>query len=222
MRRAANITAAISLGMLLISSGSPAATPAPAGQWRLGVNYTLVPEPQAPSVPTGKVEVSEVFWYGCGHCYKLDPVLEDWNSKKAPYVEFVRVPVVWGPLHKQHAKLFYTLQALRKPELHAKVFDAIHKEGLPLADRDDLKAREMALGFLGTFGVTQQQFDAAYDSMTVMMNVQKAERLTQELAVANVPIIVIHGKYATGVSEAGGTSQLIALIDDLAAKEKNR
>jgi thiol:disulfide interchange protein DsbA len=224
MRRADIATVTISIGMLLVGSRSFAETPAsaPAGQWRPGVNYTLVPEPQAPSVPTGKIEVSEVFWYGCGHCYKLDPVLEAWNSKKAPYVEFVRVPVVWGPMHRQHAKLFYTLQALRKPELHAKVFDAIHKEGLPLADREDLKAREMAMSFLGTFGVTQQQFDAAYDSMTVMMNVQKAERLTQELAVANVPVIFIHGKYATGVSEAGGTSQLIALIDDLAAKEKNR
>jgi protein dithiol oxidoreductase (disulfide-forming) len=173
-------------------------------------------------VPEGKVEVSEVFWYGCGHCYALDPVLEEWRAKKAPYVEFARVPVVWGPMHRQHAKLFYTMQALRKPELHVKIFEAIHQEGQPLADRDEMKARELAYAFFSAHGVTRAQFDAAYDSMSVSMNVQKAERLTQELAVASVPVVFIHGKYATGVTEAGGANQLLALVDDLAAREKNR
>jgi protein dithiol oxidoreductase (disulfide-forming) len=213
----------LSLGVgLLMVAAAQAQTPPAQGAWRPGIHYRLVPEPQPTSVAAGKVEVSEVFWYGCGHCYALDPVLEDWRAKKAPYIEFVRVPVVWGPMHRQHAKLFYTLQALRKPELHAKVFDAVHKEGQPLADRDDMKAREMAFNFLSAHGVTRPQFDSAYDSMTVNMNVQKAERLTQELAVASVPIVFIQGKYATGVSEAGGPSQLLAVIDDLAAREKNR
>jgi protein dithiol oxidoreductase (disulfide-forming) len=216
MRRAVKSIAALSVGLLI--AGLACAQ----GQWRPGVNYKMLPEPQPTSAPSGKVEVNEVFWYGCSHCYALDPVLEDWQSKKAPYIEFARVPVVWGAAHKQHAKLFYTLQALRKPELHAKVFDAIHKEGQPLADRDEVKARELAFNFFSTHGVSKQQFDSAYDSMTVMMNVQKAERLTQEYAVSSVPMVFIGGKYSTGVSEAGGTTQLLALIDELAAREKNR
>src|SRR5688572_2298628 len=92
-------------------------------QWRAGVNYRLLEKPQAPTVPSGKVEVAEVFWYGCGHCAALDPVLEQWNTAKPDYIEFVRVPVIWGQVHRQHAKLYYTLQVLRRPELHGKVFE---------------------------------------------------------------------------------------------------
>ena len=34
-----------------------------------------------PAVPTGsadKIEVVEIFWYGCPHCYSLEPYLEKW------------------------------------------------------------------------------------------------------------------------------------------------
>ena len=214
--------AAFTIGLMLIGANGFALAAGQIGQWRAGVNYNLLAAPQAPTVPSGKVEVSEVFWYGCGHCYTLDPVLDDWKSKKAPYIEFVRVPVIWGPLHQQHAKLYYTLMALGKPELHAKVFDAIHKEHQALADRDELKAREMHFAFLSRHGVTRERFDASYDSMTVMTNVRRAAALTQNYQVGNVPMIFVNGKYSTGVSEAGGVQQLLSLMNDLAASEKNR
>lgn len=214
------------LAVLLLFTGLAstvaAADAAQAGPWRQGVHYNQLSKPQPTSVASGKVEVSEVFWYGCSHCFALDPVLEHWHEKKAPYIEFVRVPVIWSPLHRQHAKLYYTMQALKKPDLHARIFEAIHKEGQPLADRDELKARAMAEAFFGKFGVTKQEFDAAYDSMMVAVNVQKAAKITHDFAVGNVPAIYINGKYSTGVSEAGGPSQLLSLIDHLAAGEKNR
>lgn len=193
----------------------------PSGPWRVGQHYKLLPQPTTPAAPTEKVQVLEVFWYGCGHCYALDPVLETWDSKNAPYVDFVRVPVIWGPMHRQHAKLFYTLQALGRSELHGAVFDAIHKENQPLADRDEVKAREMHFTFLSAHGVTREQFDASYDSMPVLNDVRRAAAITQNYQVANVPTIFIAGKYSTGVSEAGGADKLLSLIDDLAASEKN-
>lgn len=193
-----------------------------AGPWRAGQHYKQMPLPPSPETPTAKVQVSEVFWYGCGHCYALDPVLEAWNAKKAPYIDFVRVPVIWGPLHWQHGKLFYTLQALGRPELHAAVFDAIHKEHQPLADRDEVKAREMHFAFLSGHGVTREKFDATYDSMPVMTNLRRAASITENYQVANVPVIFIAGRYSTSVAEAGDTDKLIRLINDLAASEKNR
>jgi protein dithiol oxidoreductase (disulfide-forming) len=217
--RAIKPFAAFTIGLMLL--GGTALSANEAGAWRAGVHYALLPKPQAPTVAKGKVEVSEVFWYGCGHCYALDPVLEDWKSKKAPYIEFARVPVIWGPQHQQHAKLFYTLQALGKPELHAKVFDAIHREHQPLSDRDELKAREMHFAFLSSHGVTREQFDASYDSMMVTANVRRAAMLTQNYQVDSVPMIFINGKYSTGLTEAGGPKQLLSLINDLAAREKN-
>ena len=170
----------------------------------------------------GRVEVDEVFWYGCGHCYALDPALETWKTQKPAYIDFVRIPVIWGQAHRQHAKLYYTLQALHRPDLHTQVFDAIHQHGTPLSSRDDLEARAQQLAFLESKGVTEKEFNAAYDSMTVAVNMQRAEQLTKNYAIANVPTLIVSGKYSTSVGEAGGTEQLLSLINDLAASEKNR
>jgi protein dithiol oxidoreductase (disulfide-forming) len=191
-------------------------------KWQVGTNYTLAPSPQPPTVAAGKVEVNEVFWYGCGHCYALDPALESWKAEKPSYVEFVRIPVIWGPVQRQHAKLYYTLQALHRPDLHTKVFDAIHKQGQPLSARDEVEARAMQFKFLFLQGVTEKEFNAAYDSMTVASNMLRAEEFTKKFAVSSVPLMVVNGKYITSVSEAGTEARLLALVNDLAASEKAR
>jgi thiol:disulfide interchange protein DsbA len=191
-------------------------------KWQEGTNYKLAPAPQPTGVAAGKVEVTEVFWYGCGHCYALDPALESWKTEKPPYVEFVRVPVIWGPVQRQHAKLYYTIQALHRPELHPKVFDAIHKQGLALSARDEVEARAMQFAFLSGQGITETRFNAAYDSMTVATNMTRAEEYTKQFAVASVPLMIVNGKYITSVSDAGSEEKLLALINDLAASEKAR
>jgi thiol:disulfide interchange protein DsbA len=219
--RAIILLAALLAGSWTLNAAARAPEPALA-KWKPGTNYQLLAAPQPTSVPAGKVEVSEVFWYGCGHCYALDPALETWKAEKPAYVEFVRIPVVWGPVHRQHAKLYYTLQALRRPDLHSKVFDAIHQQGMQLSARDEVEARAGQFAFLTSHGVSEKEFNAAYDSMTVATNVLRAEDLTKKYAVANVPVLIVNGKYSTSVGEAGGTPQLLALINDLAASEKNR
>jgi len=197
--------------------------PAPTlSKWKAGTNYQLLATPQPTSAPAGRIEVDEVFWYGCGHCYALDPALETWKTQKPAYVDFVRIPVIWGQTHRQHAKLYYTLQALHRPELHTQVFDAIHQHGTTLSSRDDLEARDLQRAFLESKGVTEKDFNAAYDSMTVAANVHRAEQLTRDYAIANVPTLIVNGKYSTGVGEAGGTEQLLSLLTDLAASEKSR
>jgi thiol:disulfide interchange protein DsbA len=206
----------------LVSPYAAARDGAIPAKWQPGTNYTLLEAPLPTAAPKGKVEVLEVFWYGCGHCFALDPALESWNAGKPAYVEFTRLPVIWGPAHAQHAKLFYTLRALKRDDLHAKVFAAIHEGGQMLASQDEVAAREMHRKFLVERGVTQKDFDAAYDSMTVATQLRRAENLTRAYQVASVPLIIVNGKYSTGVSPAGGTPQLLNLINDLAASEKGR
>lgn len=203
---------------------APAAAPSPSSmsQWRAGVNYTVLAYPQPPSLPKGKVEVNEVFWYGCSHCYHLDPYLENWKKTKPAFVEFVRIPVIWGPSHAQHARLFYTLQKLGRADLHTKVFDAIQKDGkLMMAPTDDA-ARAMQLAFLKEHGVTEQQFNQAYDSAEVAQNVETAARLTARFEVASVPTMIVQGAYSTSVSQAGSEQQLLSLLNDLAIREQRR
>jgi thiol:disulfide interchange protein DsbA len=206
--------AAMSLASVSASAADPLAP------WKAGVNYRLLENPQPPGVAAGKVEVVEAFWYGCSHCYALDPLLEEWKEKKPAYIEFVRVPVIWSALHRQHAKIYYTLQALHRPELHRAVFTAIHMRHLVLTDREEARARALQLEFFSGFGVTAQEFDAAYDSMSVAMNMQRAESFTRTFAVDSVPGIFVNGKYGTSAGEAGSESQLIQLINALAESEK--
>ena len=70
--------------------------------------------------------------------------------------------------------------------------------------------------------MTEKEFDAAYDSMTVATNLLRAEAFTRNFAVSSVPVMVVNGKYITSVSEAGSEAKMIALVDDLAASEKAR
>jgi thiol:disulfide interchange protein DsbA len=216
------IIAAAAAAALSVRACAAPVTSSSLERWQAGVNYTLLEKPQAPTVARGKVEVSEVFWYGCGHCYKLDPTLESWKQTKAPYVEFVRIPVIWGPVHRQHARLFYTLQALGRPELHTAVFDTIHREGNMLAGYTEQEARALHRTFLLEHGVTDKAFDDNYDSMVVANNVTRAEQLTKAFEVASVPLMIVNGRYVTSVSQAGDEGRLIALINDLAASEKRR
>lgn len=201
----------------------PAQDRLPAGKWQVGKNYQPIVPAQPTNVGPGKVEVIEVFWYGCNHCYALDPFLESWKNNKPDYVEFVRLPVMWGPAHKSHARFFYTLQALgRDKDLHVKAFDAIHRGNNPLLGNDEESSYRAQLAFAKANGVDEKKFADAYRSMWVDTKLRQAEDLTKRYRVEGVPLMVVNGKYSTDVGSAGGQSQLLALINDLAASEKRR
>ena len=97
--------------------------------YKLGKDFGSLARP-LPVKQDGVVEVIEVFWYGCGHCFNLAPAVSKWSKQKDSSVNFQKMPVTWGPVHQLHAKLFYTIEALGIGETgHTAVFTAIHKEG---------------------------------------------------------------------------------------------
>ncbi|MBS0375897.1 MAG: thiol:disulfide interchange protein DsbA/DsbL [Proteobacteria bacterium] len=205
------------------ASTPPTAAPIPS-KWIDGQHYTTLVPAQPTAAPAGKVEVVEVFWYGCGHCFHLDPALEDWRKKnKAPYVEFVRSPVMWNDVTRAHARLFYTLMALGKLEqLHTEVFREIHVNNNFLAAQDPAETERLQRAFLKSKGVAEADFDKSYRSFSVEQWLQRAEQLTRRYKVTGVPFIVVNGKYTADVGTAGGEAQLLTLIDDLAASEHKR
>jgi thiol:disulfide interchange protein DsbA len=197
----------------------PADQQLPAGRWKAGQNYDPLVPAQPTSVGPGKVEVTEVFWLGCPHCAALEPFIQSWLKNKPGYIEFLRVPVMWGPAHRAHAHLFYTLVALNRQDLIQKAFDAIQNQHQMLFgpnDEDTLKAQQ---AFAKENGVSAEDYAKSYNSFTVNSNLQRAEQLTQRYHVEGVPLMVINGKFTTDVAKAGSQSNLIALIDDLAAAE---
>jgi thiol:disulfide interchange protein DsbA len=196
----------------------PADAQLPAGRWRPGVNYLPLVPAQTTSVPPGKVEVLEVFWLACSHCYALEPYVQKWLKSKPNYIEFVRVPVMWGPVHRAHARLYYTLLELGHPDLVQKAFDTMQQQ--PLVANSDDETLKLQQGFARQNGISPADFAKAYTSVSVTSNLLKAEQLTQRYQVSSVPTIVIDGKYLTDPGMAGSAGSLFSLIDDLAAAER--
>jgi len=193
----------------------------PPGKWQPGVNYSVLVPAQPTSVAPGKVEVLEVFWLACPHCYALEPFLQGWLKKKPSWVEFVRVPVIWQPLHRAHARLYYSLQVLGRNDLIAKAFDTIAQQHVLLAseDGDEDQSFKLAQKFATDNGLSADEFAKAWNSFTVNADMRRAEDLTARYHVESVPFIVVNGKYTTDVGKAGGEAKLIDLINDLSAAE---
>jgi thiol:disulfide interchange protein DsbA len=161
-----------------------------------------------------KIEVREFFWYGCPHCYSLEPYLERWLKTKPDEVAYVRTPGVarkWIP----HARAYYTFEALGITEkVHRPFFDAIHKGGQKLSDEASMAA------FVAAYGVDQETFRKAFNSFGVKTQVQKAKQLNFRYGVDSVPTITVDGRYKANVRGAGGPDQLMRLINYLVEQSK--
>lgn len=185
------------------------------GRFELGREYQRLSPTQPTSSGPDKVEVCEVFWYGCPHCFSLDPLLERWRAAQPEHVSFVRVPAVWNPLLVLHARAFYTAEALGKgAEMHGEFFREIHERGNMLDS--EAKLRE----FFGRFNVDASAFEATFDSFAVQAKLQRADELSRRYRIGSVPTIIVNGKYTTDGGQAGSYDDLLALVDELAAAER--
>jgi thiol:disulfide interchange protein DsbA len=162
-----------------------------------------------------QIEVVEIFWYGCPHCFALDPKLEIWRkNSKAPYVVFRRVPAVWNDITLFHARVFYAAELLDKlEELHTQIFREIHVNGNALNTMDRTKA------FFTSQGVAAAEFDRKFAALELERKIQNAGLLARRYRVTGVPFFVVNGKYTADVQSAGGEDQLLLLIAELAARE---
>jgi len=194
----------------------------PGGRWVAGTHYIPIVPPQPTSVSAGKVEVMEVFWFGCPHCYALEPEIARWLKSKPKYEEFVRVPVMWGPVHRGHAHLFYTLQALGHDDLDGKVFTTIHEDHNLLVGNTDEETLAAQMAFAKANGLDPEAFRKAWSSFGVNASLQRAQEITDRYQVDGVPLVIVNGKYSTDVGKAGDEAKLFALINDLAAFEHQR
>jgi protein dithiol oxidoreductase (disulfide-forming) len=212
-----------------IAAAVAASTPAPpAGdlpRWKEGENFTAYPVAQPVSTPPGKVEVVEGFWYGCGHCYALEPRLQAWEKSKPDWIVLKRTPVIWNEVTREDARLYFTVESLGLVEkLHTEIYRQIHQKGKPLTviqgGRVDRAATEKAArAFLATHGVSAQDFAKHYRSFSSENKLRQAENLMRRYLFDHTPMVAVHGKYLTDPEMAGGVDQLFQLVNDLAARE---
>lgn len=202
----------IGFATILACAGARGAT------WEQGVHYFELAEPQP--VQTGEqIEVRELFWYGCPHCYALEPFIENWLKSKPENAQYVLMP---GIFHKQsdfHARAFYTFQALGiTDEVHRNFYDEIHQRGNRVYNVSGL------VDFAAKHGVGTEEVRDAFNSFSVDTNVRSAKQMFRKYEATGVPTMIVDGRYRVTVSSAGGHEQLLDLINylvEMAAQEQS-
>ncbi|HEU0229129.1 MAG TPA: thiol:disulfide interchange protein DsbA/DsbL, partial [Burkholderiaceae bacterium] len=120
--------------------------------------YATLDPAQTPDTPPGKIEVLEFFAYTCPHCNAIEPLLRKWEKTLPSDVVVHPVPVAFNASMTDLQKLYYSLVAIGRTDLHDKVFAAIHEENKPIYDEKAI------LDWIATQGVDRAKFKAVFDS----------------------------------------------------------
>jgi thiol:disulfide interchange protein DsbA len=179
-----------------------------------GRHYTVLAAAQPTSTDAGKVEVAEVFMFGCPGCFGFEPHIQSWLGRKADYVNFVRIPAPWNPAAILHARAYYTAEALGKAEeIDRPFFNEIH------TNRNMLDTEAKIAALFAEHGVDEATFKSTFNSFAVNTKLKRAEELIRRYRVQSTPTVVVNGKYVTTGSQAGSYDAWFAIVDDLAARE---
>lgn len=173
--------------------------------------------PQAPKLTdSDKVEVIEIFWYGCPHCHRFQPYLERWSEDNADDIHYVRLPAILDKGWAIHARAYYTAEALGVLDrVHQPLFDAIHKHKRPLNNEESLMA------FFEEHGIDNKTFRKAFYSFSVSGKVGQAEELTRRYQVSGTPAVIVDGQYYTSPKQAQGSfEEMLKIMDFLIDKAK--
>jgi len=165
---------------------------------QLGRDYTLL-NPAQPA-PSGKIEVLEFFFYECGHCFHLHPLLAKWDKSKAADVEISYVPTMFRSTTEPLARTYYALQGMGQiARLDDLIYKAIHEQQIGLYDLDSIAA------FLAKNGVDRSGFESAYNSFSVASKVNHAKQMILPSAynIQGTPTLIVDGRYViTGLQPA--------------------
>ena len=197
--------------------------------WTEGVNYFLIQPARTPSVPAGKVEVTEVFSYACPACNIFQPTMHKLKQAMPPNVVVDYLPAAFNTAEDwpMFQLAYVTAQLLGvDQQTHDAMFDAVWKGGdLSITDSSrGLKTRMPTIEDAAKFynqhaGVPVDKFLATSKSFSADLKVRTAQELMVAYKVDRTPTIIVNGKYRLHVESAGGTDQLIDLVKYLVAKE---
>lgn len=187
----------------------PLTSSAMAADYRAGRDYDVLLNPV--QTATGdQIEVLELFWYGCPHCYSMEPQVHSWAEKAPEDVGFRRMPAVLGKSWLPHAKAYYAAEALGVlDKVHTALFEAIHVQRRRVNDED---------AFAELFeeqGVSAADFRKVYKSFGVQTKVQQAGVRVRSYRITGVPAIIVNGKYRVKAGQ-----HTFEIVDFLVEKER--
>ncbi|HYA20016.1 MAG TPA: thiol:disulfide interchange protein DsbA/DsbL [Burkholderiales bacterium] len=196
------------LCLLTVAGGTFAAAPV------LNRDYRLVVPPQ-PTETGDKIEVIEFFYYGCPHCFALEPYLKKWLSSAPKDVAYRRIPAVFNESWVPLTKAFYALEALGElNRLNDGLYEAIHvSHQIDLRNQQSLE--QSLFDWVAKQGIDRKKFADVYNSFSVNTRVAFASNLTRAYGIEGTPALVVAGKYLTAPSMTGSNESVIPVLNQL-------
>jgi thiol:disulfide interchange protein DsbA len=215
------------LGVLFFASLIPAQA-APA-QWVEGTNYVVLDQPQPTTVPAGKVEVMEVFSYGCPFCNKFQPVIHQLEQALPRNTQMVFLPASFNPNEDWplFQRAYLTAQALGIADrTHEAIYDAVWKTGeLAIEDPSTNRLRQplpsltdVAHCYSQLTGVSVETFVATAQSFGVETKMKQADARIMAMQIPSTPCIVVDGRYRIVMQSLHSIDDVIPLVEFLVAK----
>jgi len=174
-------------------------------------------DPPRPVATGERIEVIEFFYYGCPICYELEPHMTRWLATQAPgYIALRRIPALSSEGWETLAKLYFTLEAVGEVNrLHWPVYDSFHFDGMLLNEE------KVMLEWVGHNAIDAKKFAEIYGSPAIQAKLSQSRELMKAYDVRGVPTIVVDGKYLSSARLAGGTRQLMQIVDELVRQAKS-
>ncbi|TVP54610.1 MAG: thiol:disulfide interchange protein DsbA/DsbL [Halomonadaceae bacterium] len=187
-----------------------------ANDFQEGTHYERLPS----SVGTenrDKIEVAEVFWYGCPACHSMQPLITPWAETLAEDVALVHLPAALRGDWEVHAQAFYTARSLGVvDQVHSDLFQALAGE------RQRLNSKDQMARFFADRGVDEDEFRKAWGSFSVNSMMQRASSRIRGARVTGTPSLIVNGKYLVTVRGAGSQENMLAIADHLIEKERQQ
>mgnify|MGYP001201934147 FL=1 len=160
--------------------------------------------------------IYEFFWYGCPHCFNLEPTMDRIEANLSKDVRLVKVPVALRDSWLPHAKLYYALKQMNKiDDVHNLIFEEIHIEN------NRLNTEEQMIDFLSKSGIDSSKFIEKYKSYGTEARIKKADNLARKYQINSVPTIIVNGKYLTSGSYVSSYDELYSVVNLLVERERN-
>ncbi|OUS09940.1 disulfide bond formation protein DsbA [Gammaproteobacteria bacterium 53_120_T64] len=196
---------------LAFNVGTAAAKDAP---YKAGSHYAVLETPVRTSDPK-RIEVAEVFWYGCSHCFSFEPMVSAWAKQQSDDVNFVHSPAIWHKTMELHARAYYTAKALKVLDpVHLAIFEAMNLK------KDKLTSKEAIAKIFVAQGVDLDKFNKTFDSFGVVSATKQADARQRSYGVKGTPEMVVNGKYRLSAKMAGGQGQMLKVADYLVTLER--
>jgi protein dithiol oxidoreductase (disulfide-forming) len=180
--------------------------------YREGVHYHALPEPVAVDNP-GNIEVVEVFWYGCGHCFHLEPQVLAWQKSRAGDINFVQIPAMWNSLMEVHARAYYTAKHLGILEnVHQALYNALN------IDQKLLDSPEAVAALFVQFGADEAEVIKVFESPQATAFLKTADAKARAYQITGTPQLIVDGRYRIEASQSLPQSEMFSVVDFLVEK----